>query len=123
MFKAMLFAAALALLAPAAGAQDNDPVILIHTGTHFAWYTRQSIWNAHEADISAYFDYMDREFSQVISDWGIEPPQKQYSLWVNPQTGGGFAAGDIPEIHKFTGKPSPGIGVSYDAYFGTGPGK
>jgi len=115
--------AALALAATAAFAQTDDPIIKIHEGEHFIWYTKQSIWKAHEADISAYFDYMDKEFSQVISDWGIDPPQKQYSLWVDPHTGGGFAAGDIGEIHKFTGKVSPGIGVAYNAYFGTGPGK
>lgn len=118
---AMLLAA-LVLFAPAAAAQDKDPMILIHTGTHFIWYTKQSIWTAHQADISAYFDYMDREFSRVISDWGIQPPREQYYLLVDPHTGGGFAAGNVDPISKVTGKESPGIGVAYDAYFNTGPG-
>lgn len=103
--------------APSAEAQTGDPTILIHTGKRFIWYTKQSIWNAHKGDISALFDYMDREFEQVVSDWGITTPQEQYYLWVDPHTGGGFAAGDNGDIHQVTGKPAPGIGVAYDAYF------
>ena len=36
--------------------------------------------------------------------------------------GGGFAAGDIGEVRAITGKQSPGIGCSYDAFFGTANG-
>jgi hypothetical protein len=36
--------------------------------------------------------------------------------------GGGFAAGDISEVHAITGRASPGIGCSYDAFSGTANG-
>ena len=122
---AMLLAAAvLCRFAPDAKAQTDDPTILIHSGKHFIWYTKQSIWNAHQSDIAAMFDYMDMEFGQAVSDWGVSLPREQFYFWVDPHTGGGFAAGDIGEIHKMTGKIAPGIGVAYDAYYNMGgPGR
>ena len=38
------------------------------------------------------------------------------------RTGGGFAAGDVSEAHAITGKASPGIGCSYDAFSGRANG-
>jgi hypothetical protein len=36
--------------------------------------------------------------------------------------GGGFAAGDIGEVHAITGRRSPGIGCAFDAFSGTAYG-
>jgi hypothetical protein len=94
----------------------TSPTILIHTGSHFIWYTKKCIWDAHQGDISALFDYMDRQFSQIISDLGIKPPREQYYLWVDPITGGACACFS-EDIRKVTGKEAPGIAIAYDAFF------
>ncbi|HZT41444.1 MAG TPA: hypothetical protein VFA07_04615 [Chthonomonadaceae bacterium] len=101
---------------------QNAPFIEIHTGKHWVWVARQDQFQAHQADIEALYDYADRAFDELVRDWGVRPPQDRYSLLVYEQTGGGFAAGDIDEVHKLTGKESPGIGVSYDAFYGTAYG-
>jgi hypothetical protein len=98
---------------------SSDPMIVIHTGRHFVWYTKKSIWEANQAGISSMFDYEDQVFDQIISDWGVTPPQPRYNLLVNPQTGGGFASGDIGEIHAVTNQAAPGLAVAYDAYSGS----
>ncbi|HTW94325.1 MAG TPA: hypothetical protein VMD30_06010 [Tepidisphaeraceae bacterium] len=95
---------------------QTDPVIPIHTGRHFCWYSRKSIWDAHQADIRPLFDYMDRVYDQIVADWHIAPRRQQYYFWIDPHTGGGFATGDIGEIHDITQQNAPGIGVSYDAF-------
>jgi hypothetical protein len=100
----------------AAAFAASSPTILIHTGSHYIWYTKKCIWDAHQGDISALFDYMDRAFSQIVSDWGIKPSREQYYLWVDPITGGGCACSS-EDIHKVTGKEAPGIAIAYDAFF------
>ena len=115
-------AALLALLCIFLSSTTQAQTVCIHRGTTFIWYTTENIWTNHQADISAMFDYMDREFAQTVSDWGIAPPRRHYYLWVDPQTGGGFATGNIGEISDVTGQPAPGIGVAYDAYFNTAYG-
>ena len=97
----------------------SDPFICVHTGKYFVWYSKKSIWEANQQDISPMFDYEDQVFGQIISDWGVIPPQPSYDLLINPEKGGGFAAGDIGEIHAVTQQTSPGIAVSFDAYSGT----
>lgn len=101
---------------------SSDPMIAIHTGKHFVWYSKKSIWQANQEGISSLFDYEDKVFDQIILDWGITPPQTSYDLLVDPQTGGGFASGDIGEIHAVTNQASPGLGVAYDAYAGSAYG-
>ncbi|HLV80626.1 MAG TPA: hypothetical protein VKT32_10105, partial [Chthonomonadaceae bacterium] len=100
----------------ALAAAQNASFLQIHTGKHWAWIARQDQYQAHQADIEALYDYADRAFDELVRDWGVRPPDERYSLLVYEQTGGGFAAGDIGEAHQLTGKESPGIGVSYDAF-------
>jgi hypothetical protein len=97
----------------------DDPVIVIHSGKYFVWYSKKSIWEANQQSTSPLFDYEDEVFARIISDWGVQAPQQSYSLLVNPQKGGGFAAGDIDDIHAITQQAAPGIAVSFDAYLGT----
>ena len=101
---------------------QNAPFIEIHTGHHWVWVARQDQFQEHQADIEAFYDYADRAFDELVRDWGVRPPRERYSLLVYERTGGGFAAGDIAEVHQLTGKESPGIGVSYDAFYGTAHG-
>ncbi|HET6385060.1 MAG TPA: hypothetical protein VFJ58_16840 [Armatimonadota bacterium] len=105
-----------------AGARAADPVVEIHTGKHWIWYAPKDLFQQHEKDIESYYSYADNAFSYLTGAWGLVPPRKQYFLFVNPQTGGGFAAGDIQQIHAVTGKDAPGIGVAYDAFFNVANG-
>ena len=76
----------------------------------------------HKADIAALYDYADKAFDKLCDSWGLRPPQERYVLLVMPRPGGGFAAGDVGEARAITGKRSPGIGCSYDAFFNTAHG-
>ncbi|MGC1377501.1 MAG: RICIN domain-containing protein [Anaerolineales bacterium] len=106
----------------AGAAAANSPTILIHTGSHYIWYTKKCIWDAHQGDISALFDYMDRAFSQIVLDWRIKLPREQYYLWVDPKTGLHGCGGNCCEdIHKVTGKAVPCILVGYENYITVGP--
>ncbi len=117
----VLMAAALSLFVPPSGAQT---VTNIYNGTNFLWYTSTTIWstNLNRVNISNLFVYMDQEFARMKGDWGVTTPRSQYYLWVDPNTGGGFAAGDISQIHNAIGSTAPGIGVAYDAYNNTAYG-
>ncbi len=117
----LLCAAMLGFSRIGAMAQDNT-VIKIHTSVHWTWYAPQNIYNEHKADIANYYNYADRAFDYITHAWGLEPKIQHYSLFVRPQTGGAFAAGDIGEVHAVTGKQSPGIGVSYDAFYNVANG-
>jgi hypothetical protein len=96
---------------------QTSNVIKIHTGAHWTWYAPQNLYQAHQADIERYYGYADRAFDYITNAWGLQPKIQHFSLFIRPQTGGAFAAGDIGEVHAVTGKPSPGIGVSYDAFY------
>ena len=98
------------------------PFVKIHEGKHWTWFARQDQYDAHKADIEALYGYADAAFDKLCDDWGLKPPKVRYVMLVNDKTGGGFAAGDIDEVHHVTGTASPGIGVSYDAFFGTAYG-
>lgn len=104
-----------ALTAMSAMAQSS--FVKIHTGEHWIWYARSDQYAAHQADIDAVFEYADKAFSQLVEDWGLSPRQQRYNLLVWDKTGGGFATGDIGEVHNATGEPSPGIGCSFDAFY------
>ena len=106
----------------ALSAAQEAPFLEIHTGRHWIWVARQDQFQAHQADIEALYDYADRAFDALVRDWGVRPPRAQDSLLVYERTGGGFAAGDIGEVHRLTGKESPGIGVSYDAFYNVAHG-
>ena len=77
---------------------------------------------SHKADIEALYDYADKAFDKLCEAWGLKPAQNKYALLVMDRPGGGFATGDIGEVHAITGRRSPGIGCSYDAFFGTANG-
>ena len=63
-----------------------------------------------------------KAFDKLCDAWGLKPPKDRYALLVFHKTGGGFATGDVREVHQVTGTASPGIGVSFDAFFGTANG-
>ncbi len=94
----------------------------IHEGKHWTWFARKDQFQAHKADIAALYDYADKAFDKLCDSWGLRPPKEKYALLVWPNRGGGFAAGDIGEARAITGKESPGIGCSYDAFSGTAHG-
>ncbi len=95
----------------------KPPIVKVHEGKYWIWYARQDQYGEHQKDIERFFDYADQAFEYLTGAWGLKPRQEKYALLVWPQTGGGFAAGDIGEVRAVTGKPTAGIGVSYDAFF------
>jgi len=117
-YLAVCGAAALAVLA---GAQ-SPTIEKIHDGAHWTWYARSDQFDAHKADIEAMYDYADKAFAALENAWGLKPKESKYSLFVWDKTGGGFAAGDIGEVHTITGKESPGVACSYDAFFNVAHG-
>ncbi len=119
----LILSLALCLLAPLkAVGQTSSPVIQIHEGAHWIWYAPEDIYQAHKADIQQYYAYADRAFEYLSQSWGLHPKKQHFDLFVRQQTGGAFAAGDIGEVHAVTGKTSPGIGVSYDAFYNVANG-
>ncbi|MGA2618585.1 MAG: hypothetical protein ABSF26_13310 [Thermoguttaceae bacterium] len=101
---------------------QTAPFVKIHDGRHWTWFARQDQYDAHKADIEAIYDYADRAFYKLCDAWGLKPPKDRYAMLVFDKPGVGFATGDIGEVHQVTGTASPGIGVSYDAFFGTDNG-
>ncbi|HEY0868307.1 MAG TPA: hypothetical protein VGE01_13055 [Fimbriimonas sp.] len=101
------------------GALAQDPkFIKIHDGAHWTWFAREDQFREHRADIEAMYSYADKAFEALVDAWGLKPPLSRYTLLVMDKPGGGFAAGDVGEAHAITGEASPGIGCSYDAFFG-----
>lgn len=110
-------------LALAAAASAQDPKFMrIHEGKRWIWYARSDHYTAHKADIERFYDYADRAYDHLVAAWGLEPPPNKYALLVYQNPGGGFAAGDVAEVRSVTGKESPGIGVSFDAFFNVANG-
>ena len=110
----------LAVLSTASVARAQDPRYqMIHEGKHWTWFAREDQFKEHKADIAALYDYADKAFDKLCESWGLKPPRDRYTLLVMARPGGGFAAGNISEARAITGKESPGIGCSYDAFFGT----
>jgi hypothetical protein len=107
-----------AFIASLSAVAQNE-FIKVHEGKHWIWYATKQHWEAHSSDIEKLFGYADTAFEHLTNAWGVKTKQEKYSLLVNPQRGGGFAAGDIGEVRSVTGKHSPGIGVSYDAFTGS----
>ncbi len=117
----LALAGAVLSMASRARAQ-NPPYEQIHQGKHWTWIARQDQFKEHKADIAALYDYADKAFEKLCDSWGLRPPKDRYTLLVSARTGGGFAAGNIGEARALTGKESPGIGCSYDAFSGTAHG-
>lgn len=105
-------------------AYQSSPFVKIHEGRHWTWIARQDQYDKQKADIEALYAYADKAFDTLCKNWGMKPPKSKYILLVNPQPGGGFAAGDIGEAHGLvsTSGDRPGIGCSYDAFSGTANG-
>ena len=95
---------------------------IIHEGKHWTWVAREDQYRRQRADIAALYDYADKAFDKLCESWGMKPPRDKYTLLVMDRTGGGFATGDVSEAHAITGKQSPGIGCSYDAFSGSANG-
>ena len=112
----------LMLCATSVGQAQNLSFEKIHEGKHWTWYARHDQFQDHKVEIKALFGYADKAFEKLCESWGLRPPGEKYALLVMPRPGGGFAAGDIGEVRSITGKRSPGIGCSYDAFFGTANG-
>jgi hypothetical protein len=111
------------VLETASVAQAQSPRYqMIHEGRHWTWFAREDQFKKHKADIAALYDYADKAFDKLCESWGLKPPRDKYTLLVMARPGGGFATGDISEARAITGKESPGIGCSYDAFFGTANG-
>ncbi len=113
----------LAVASTASAAQAQGPRYqMIHEGKHWTWFARQDQFRRHKADIAALYGYADQAFDKLCDSWGLKPSRDKYTLLVMARPGGGFAAGDISEVRAITGKESPGIGCSYDAFFNTANG-
>ncbi len=113
----------LALLSLSSAARAQGPNYKkIHEGKHWTWFARQDQFTRHKADIEALYDYADKAYEKLCESWGLRPPRDKYTLLVWERTGGGFAAGNIGEVRAITGKESPGIGCSYDAFSGSDHG-
>jgi hypothetical protein len=110
------------LWSPAVARAQRPRYQKIHDGKHWTWFARTDQFRSHRADIEALYDYADRAFEKLCDSWGLKPPRARYALLVMDRPGGGFAAGDVGEVRAITGQPSPGIGCSYDAFFGTANG-
>ena len=111
-----------AMSAATVATAKNPPFQKIHEGKHWTWYARQDQFNSHKADIRALYDYADKAFDKLCEAWGLKPARDKYTLLVMDRPGGGFATGDIGEVRAITGRQSPGIGCSYDAFFGSANG-
>jgi hypothetical protein len=101
---------------------DAPPVKKIHEGKHWVWYAADEDFQPRQRDIEAVYDYADQAFDYLSGAWGLKPPAEKYALLVRHEKGGGFAAGEINEVRAITGKNSPGIGVSFDAFSNTANG-
>jgi hypothetical protein len=102
-------------------AGQSPATIQIHEGKHWIWYAREDHYREHKASFERFYEYADKAFDYLGDAWGMSPKGK-YALLAWEQRGGGFATGNISEVSRLTGKPSPGIGVSYDAFFGSANG-
>jgi len=100
----------------------QPPVVKVHEGKHWVWFAQRKQFEEHGHDIKRFYSYADQAFSYLIKVWGLKPPGQKYALLVWHKTGGGFATGDVAEVRALTGKPTPGIGVSYDAFFNVAHG-
>jgi hypothetical protein len=100
----------------------GEEIVQIHTGKHWVWFAGQDQFEKYKQDIEPFYDYADKAFEYLSQAWGLRPSKDKYVLFVWPKTGGGFATGDIGEVHSATGNVSPGIGVSYDAFFNVANG-
>lgn len=101
---------------------QNPQFEKIHEGKHWTWFARGDQFQQQRKDIEALYGYADKALETLCEAWGLRPPQDRYTLLVMDRPGGGFAAGDISEARAVTGKHSPGIGCSYDAFSGTANG-
>jgi hypothetical protein len=97
-------------------------VVKVHEGEHWVWFAQRKQFEEHAKDIERFYDYADRAFRYLKEAWALEPPRQKYALLVWHKVGGGFATGNIAEVRPLTGKRTPGIGVSYDAFFNTAHG-
>lgn len=100
----------------------QSAVVSVHDGKHWTWYARQDQFSANKKDYEALYDYADKAFDELTQFWGLKPPSDKYALLIYEKTGGGFATGNIGEVSAITKKGAPGIGVSYDAFFGSANG-
>jgi len=110
-------AACLLMVAATCSPAGAQTILRIHEGQHWVWYAQDDQYRDHRADIEALYDYADRAYDALCEAWGLRPPRTSHALYVYPETGGGFATGDIADLHAVAPAPQPGIGVSYDAFF------
>ncbi|MBC7328303.1 hypothetical protein H5T87_09375 [bacterium] len=101
---------------------EEARIVMVHEGKHWIWFAREDQFAQFKQDIEPFYEYADKAFEYLCEAWGLKPPKDKYALFVWTRTGGGFATGDIGEVHSVTGKISPGIGVSYDAFFNVANG-
>lgn len=112
---------ALSLAGLIAFASAQAQIIKIHESPHWVWYARSDQFDEHRTDIEAMYDYADKAFEALEFAWNMQPREPKYTLLVYPKPGGGFAS-DVSEVHSIPGHPKNGIGISYDAFFGTAHG-
>lgn len=104
----------------AARAEDapaGKAIVKIHEGKHWIWLARQDQFDKHKDDLEPFYDYADKAFEDLVKLWGLPMPENSYALLVRPEPGGGFATGDVLEAHPVTHRATPGIGVSFDAFY------
>lgn len=118
-----LAAAALTAATPSVHAQD-DPVIKIHAGKYYDWYTDQKTWDAIGPSISPDFAIFDNAVDQVVKDWGTTPPTTHLYCFIDASgQNGAYATGDISQVDGArNASPSPGIGIDSNLFTAKGYG-
>lgn len=113
----------LGLCAPYAAA-DSDPIVKIHSGKYYDWYTDQKTWDAMRSDISPDFSVFDDAVDRIDKDWATAPPANHLYCFIDASgKNGAYATGDISQIDTARGKsPSPGIGIDSNLFDSTGYG-
>ncbi|MCW3058869.1 MAG: hypothetical protein JWQ02_690 [Capsulimonas sp.] len=114
---ALLAATTLGHAAPQALAQ-GDPVIKVHTGKYYDFYTTQNTWDAMKPEITPNFKIYNDAVDKLIHDWGIPAPKKHYYCYVDPSgKNGAYATGDIGQVSAARrSSPSTGIGVNSNLF-------
>jgi len=127
MLAAVTAATAFTITAPYAMAQDGaqaNPVIKIHTGKYYDWYTDQETWKSMKDSISPDFAIFDNSVDQLLKDWGTAPPTTHLYCYIDASgKNGAYATGDISQVDASRGaSPSPGIGINANLFEAKGYG-
>jgi hypothetical protein len=93
---------AIVAIAQCSAADGPAPVVKVHEGTHWIWYAPKDLQEKHGKEFMRFYGYADKAFDHLVECWGLKPGDVPFTLYIDPKKGGGFATGDIGEVHKVT---------------------